>query len=107
MKKLADLVRYLHKYAEDPVGWQEPTIYAAEPWSAHSEAIISWSMPKGGLPDDAARLRLVRFVEVRSAIELLAEDYDRLTTEGRFDELCALLISRATDMASEKPRSRR
>ena len=107
MTTLADIVRDLRSYAEDPVGWQEPTIYATEPWSAYSDAIISWSMPKGGLPDDAARLRLVRFVEVRSAIELLAEDYDRLTTVGRFDEICVLLISRVMDMASEKPRSRR
>jgi hypothetical protein len=64
-------------------------------------------MPKGGLREVAARLRLVRFVEVRSVIELLAEDYERLTTVGRPDELCAQLISLAMDMAFGKPRGRR
>jgi len=49
-------------------------------------------MPKGGLPDDAATLHLVRFVEVRLAIDLLAQDYDRLMAAGRFEEICALLI---------------
>ena len=107
MNTLEDIVRDLHSFDEDPVSWQEPTIYASEPWASHSVAIVSWSMPKGGLPDDAARLRLVRFVEVRSAIELMAEDYGPLTAVGRFDHLCALLISRVMDRASEKPRSRR
>jgi hypothetical protein len=31
--------------------WQELTIYAKEPWTAHSQAIVCWSMPKGGLPE--------------------------------------------------------
>jgi hypothetical protein len=92
MPTLGEIVCDLHSYDEEPVSWQAPTIYAAEPWTANAQAIVRWSLPKGGLPDDAATLRLVRFVEVRSAIKLLAEEYEQLTTADRPDELCALLI---------------
>jgi hypothetical protein len=100
MTTLADVVRNLRSHDEDPFSWQEPTIYAAEPWTAQSQALVSWSMPKGGLPEDAAQLRLVRLVEVRTAIKLLAENYDQLLAAGRFDEICALLISRVITVAS-------
>jgi hypothetical protein len=99
MSTLADIVRGLSRYDEEPVSWQEPTIYAAEPWAARSRAIVSWSLPRGGLPDDAAKLRLVRLVEVRSAVTLLADKYTELVRADRLDELCALLIARVQELA--------
>jgi len=57
-------------------------------------------MPKGGLPDDAARLQLVRLVEVRLAIKLLNSDYEVLTRAHRYDELSNLLIERAQDLVA-------
>jgi hypothetical protein len=97
MTTLSDIVRDLQRYNEEPVSWQEPTIYAEEPWTANSQAIVCWSLPKGGLPDDAAKLRLVRVVEVRSAVSLLTDKYDQLVRD-RLDELCVLLIARVQEL---------
>jgi len=94
MTTLADILRHLRTYDQEPYAWQEPTIYPAEPWSASAQAIVTWSMPKGGLPDDAAKLGLVRVIEVRGAIKLLADQFDQLVKEDRMDELCALLVVR-------------
>ena len=98
MTTLSDIVLNLRSYDEEPVSWQELTIYAEEPWTAHSQAIVCWSMPKGGLPDAAAKLRLVRLVEVRSAVRLLADKYDQLAFGDRLDELCTLLIARVNEL---------
>lgn len=104
---LVDIVRNLRSYSEEPVGGQEPTIYAAEPWTAYSQAIVSWSMPKGGLPDDVAAFRLVRFVEVQSAIRLLAGEYDQLMASDCLDELCVLLIAQVNKLVTSQASSRR
>lgn len=101
MTTLAGILRDLRSYDEEPVSGQEPTIYAAEPWAPHSPAIVSWSITKGGLPDDAAKLRLVRLVEVRSALRLLADQYDHLVLEDRLDELSALLLTRVQYVTSQ------
>jgi hypothetical protein len=101
MTTLLDIVRDLRSYDEKPVSWQEPTIYAEEPWATNSQAIVCWSPAKGGLPDDAAKLRLVRLVEVRSAVSLLADKYDQLARD-RLDELCVLLIARVQELPRRK-----
>ena len=101
MTTLSDIVCNLRSYDEESVSGQELTIYAEEPWTAHSQAIVCWSLPKGGLPYDAAKLRLVRLVEVRSAVSLLADKYDQLVTY-RLDELCALLIVRVQELTRRK-----
>jgi hypothetical protein len=98
MTTLADIIRDLRSHDKEPFSGQEPTIYAAEPWSPHSRAIVSWSIEKGGLPDDAARLHLVRLLEVRAALRLLADRYHSLVLEDRQEELCALLITRVQDL---------
>jgi hypothetical protein len=95
---LSDIVRDLRRYDDEPRGSQERAIYAQEPWSAESQAIISWSMPKGGLPEDAANLHLVRLIETRPALRLLMPEYDQLLSDGRLDELCALLIARVREL---------
>jgi hypothetical protein len=96
---LADIVRDLRRYDEEPIGWQEPTIYAEEPWSASSRAIVSWSAPKGGLPDAATTLRLVRLMDVRKSLRLLNDEYDQLLAAHRLEELCTLLIERVEHLA--------
>ena len=75
---LADIVRDLRRYDEEPIGWQEPTIYAEKPWSASSPAIVSWSEPKGGLPGAVTTLRLVRLMDVRKSLRMLKDEYDHL-----------------------------
>ena len=92
---LADVVRDLRTYDEDEVSWQAPTIYCAEPWLAHSEALVTWSMPKGGLPEPARKRRLVRLIEVRAALHVLGSRYDQFVSTN-LDELCAVLIEHVT-----------
>jgi hypothetical protein len=91
---LADVVRSLRDYAEQPAPWQEPTIYSAEPWRSSSEALVAWGSSKGGLPEEAARRGLVRLIEVRAALRLLGRDFDTLVRENRIEDLCSNLIAR-------------
>jgi hypothetical protein len=71
-----------------------PTIYATEPWSPSSEAIVAWGSLKGGVPPEAAERRMVRLVEVAGAVTLLEDQYHALATTQRYDELCNLLLER-------------
>jgi hypothetical protein len=99
---LSDIVRDLRHYDEEPVSFQQPTIYVEEPWVAGSKAVVSWSMQSGGLPSVPAELRLVRLIEVRSALRLLLGEYDLLVTAGRLDELCALLVARVRQLVHDR-----
>ena len=101
MTTLLDIVRDLRRHDDEPISSQQPTIYAEEPWSAESAAIVSWSTPRGGLPEDAAKSRLVRLIEVRSALRLLAGEYDQLLVGNRLDELCAMLIGRVRELVRD------
>jgi hypothetical protein len=73
-----------------------PTIYAAEPWSPSSEALVAWGSMSGGLPAEAAERRMVRLIEVEGAIELLEDRYFDLSAARRYDELSNLLVQRVT-----------
>jgi hypothetical protein len=98
---LLDIVRDLRRYDDEPISSQQPTIYAEEPWSAESAAIVSWSTPRGGLPEDAAKPRLVRLIVVRPALRLLMGEYDQLLAGNRLDQLCVLLIARVRELVSD------
>jgi hypothetical protein len=89
---LSDVIRDLRSYDEGEVSFQEPSIYVAEPWSSTSEAVVEWSLPKGGLPDTAAKRLLLYFISVRGALRVLGGQYDTLVRHGRVEELCALLV---------------
>jgi hypothetical protein len=89
---LSDLIRDLRSYDKGEVSFQEPSIYVAQPWLSTSEAVVEWSMPKGGLPDTAAKRLLLYLISVRGALKVLGGQYDALVRGGRVDELCVLLI---------------
>jgi hypothetical protein len=89
---LSDVIRDLRRYDEGEVSYQEPSIYAAEPWGPGSEAVVEWSVPKGGLPGTAAKRLLMYLTSVRGALQALGPGYDSMVHEGRVDELCGLLI---------------
>jgi hypothetical protein len=93
----ADIMRELRKYGEDPGAWEELSIYVADPQAPQSEAIVEWSMAKGGLPENAARRLLYYVAPVRQALALLGDDYDVLKAEGRITELCETLMRRAQE----------
>lgn len=91
---LGEIIRRLPQFDEEPVSWQEPSIYAKEPMQSSSEAVVEWSLPKGGLPAQAAEKLLYYFVPVRKALELLGNDYEHLLKADKIEELCALLAIR-------------
>ena len=89
---LSDVIRDLRSYDKGEVSSQEPSIYAAAPWLSTSEAIVEWSLPKGGLPDTAAKRLLLYLISVRGALRVLGGGYDTLVCHGRVEELCVLLV---------------
>ena len=100
MATLLEVIRDLREFDAEPVSFQEPTIYASEPWSPASEALVEWCPPKGGLPEGAARRRLVRVIEVRQALILLADCYSQRSHLGEHEAIAEILIERVS------PRSR-
>jgi hypothetical protein len=91
---LSDVVRILELLRTEQSQYMMPSIYAAEPWSPSSEALVAWSPMRGGLPPEPAERRLVRLIEVEGAIELLKDRYRHLSADRRYDELSTLLIER-------------
>jgi hypothetical protein len=56
---------------------EELTIYAKEPWSCDSEAVLAREPDAGGLPPEAAAIGATYFIEVESAVGALPSDYRR------------------------------
>jgi hypothetical protein len=75
------------------------TIYAAEPWTGDSLALVAYEPDEGGLPPDAVRLKLSYFLEIEIANEILSE----WTSAGRARfsnaEICQRFIDYATNDA--------
>jgi hypothetical protein len=71
-----------------------PTIYAEEPWSPTSEAVVAYGSLHGGLPSEAAKRGMVRFIEVASAAAILKNTYSEFAESGLYSELCLTLINR-------------
>ena len=90
---LSDVIRELRSYDQGEVSFQEPSIYVAEPWLPTSAAVVEWSLPKGGLPDAAAKPLLLYLISVQGALRALGDQYDALVRDGRVDELCVLLVA--------------
>ena len=71
-----------------------PTIYAIEPWSPSSEALVAYGSLHGGLPPEAAKRAMVRFFEVSGAVAILKHSYSEFAETGLYHELCLTLINR-------------
>ena len=91
---LREVVAMLDLLRTDESQWMVPTIYAREPWDPESEALVAWAPMRGGLPDAAARAKMVRLTEVKSAMSLIQDQSYRLRAAGDLDALCSLLIQR-------------
>ena len=74
---------------------EESTIYAAEPWTADSQAIIAPEPDTGGLPAKAKKLGLAYFLEVFVARDFLEEWIGNLDAEPTLQEKCSRLIEYA------------
>jgi hypothetical protein len=75
---------------------QDATIYAAEPWTAESSAIVAIEPDSGGIPEDASRLGLRYFLEVSEARDFLEGWESTLgrspTEQERWDRLIRYVI---------------
>jgi hypothetical protein len=71
-----------------------PTIYAEEPWSPSSEALVAHGSLHGGLPPEAAKRGMVRLIEVAGAVAILKNAYSEFAESGLYAELCLTLINR-------------
>ena len=84
--KLIDVVRDLRSFDDDL------TIYAAEPWSPDSMAILAMEPPSGGIPAEALHFQMAYFIEVFIAIEFLEGVADNCHTKPSLEESCLRLI---------------
>ena len=71
------------------------TIYASDPWTAHSQVVVAPELDSAGLPFDAQKLGLKYFLEVFLAKEFLESWVANLSRESTIDEKCARLIQYA------------
>jgi hypothetical protein len=78
---------------------QDATIYAAEPWSAKSAAMVAIEPDSGGIPEDAATRGLEYFLEVAVARDFLEGWESTLDSTPTELERCARLIRYAIDDA--------
>ena len=99
---LSDVVRMLNLLRTEEAQYLVPTIYAAEPWTPRSEALVALGSLKDGLPPEVAARRMVRLIEVEGAIELLKDRYFDLRAADRYDELSTLLIQRVIQRNSTR-----
>lgn len=93
VRTLADVTACLSEFD------QTCTIYAAEPWTAGSSAIVDYEPDEGGLPAEAIRLGLIYFLEIEIANDV-ADGWIR-TQERRPDSaaICQRLIDYAVNDA--------
>ena len=75
----------------------EATIYAAEPWSDESQAVIAFEPEEGGKPVEAEHLTY--FLEVFVARDFFEDWEPTLESSPTLQERCARLIEYATNDA--------
>jgi hypothetical protein len=77
----------------------ELTVYAAEPWTAGSKAVVAREPGSGGLPAEAQTLGLKYFLEVAIARDFLKGWASSLGHEPSNQEQCDRLIQYAINDA--------
>jgi hypothetical protein len=91
--KLIEAIRDLNALDE------ESTIYASQPWSENSEAIVAREQELGGLPTEAERLGLSYFLEVFVARDFVEDWTASLDPQPTLQQTCARLIKYAVNDA--------
>jgi hypothetical protein len=74
---------------------QESTIYASEPWTEDSTALIATEPEEGGIPSNAAKLGLKYFLEVFVARDFIEDWMASLDAKPTPQEKCSRLIQYA------------
>jgi hypothetical protein len=90
---LAEAIRDLDSLDE------ESTIYAAEPWSADSQAVVVPEPDSGSLPTEARKLGLKYFLEVSITREFLEGWVGSLEAEPTTQDMVTRVIQYAVDDA--------
>lgn len=72
------------------------TIYAAEPWTRNSSAIVAPEPVIGGLPPEVIKLGMKYFLEVFIARDFLEDWKSSLGIEPTLEQQCERLIKYAT-----------
>lgn len=78
---------------------QESTIYASEPWTSESNALVALEPSDGGLPPAAEAVGLKYFLEVFIAREFIEGWLASLGAEPTLREKCSRLIQYAVNDA--------
>jgi len=89
--KLSEIIRDLEKHEA------EATIYAEEPWSEDSLAVVAFEPDDGGLPEDAENLSY--FLEVFVARDFLEDWMPSLEPPPTLQEQCTRLTQYAINDA--------
>lgn len=71
------------------------TIYAVEPWTCDSLALVALAPDEGGVASSAARMGAAYFIEVFIAREFLEDWIETLTAPTSTRALCQRLIEYA------------
>jgi len=85
--------------ADLPVLDQEATIYAAQPWTGESKAVVANESHAGGLPEVAKAAGLKYFIEVAIARDFLEGWASTLDHAPSAQESCDRLIQYAINDA--------
>jgi hypothetical protein len=88
MMRLSDIVKELSSTD------QELTIYVAEPWSPHSQAMLAREPDEGGVPAEASGAHMTYFLEVFIAQEFV-RDLVAALSDSSLDDLCERLVKYA------------
>ncbi|MBR1121476.1 hypothetical protein JQ628_08140 [Bradyrhizobium lablabi] len=91
--RLGDIVTSLSKFD------RSDTIYAAEPWTEDSSALVAYEPESGGLPREAAEAGMKYFLEVDIASEVLEDWIASLQDEPSASATCERLIEYAINDA--------
>jgi hypothetical protein len=86
---LKDVIRDISSFDE------EHTIYAREPWTAESDAIVVWD-PDEGDPPEPGPLGLKYFLEVFITLEVIEGLMSNIDYTPTLDQICETVIYYAT-----------
>lgn len=91
--RLADIAERLSEFDSND------TIYASEPWTAASDAIVAPEPETGGLPAEAAEGGMKYFLEVSIASDFVVHWAASLKEEPNSSAVCQRLIAYAINDA--------
>jgi hypothetical protein len=77
----------------------EDTIYASEPWTENSEAVVAREPDEGGLPSDALHAGTKYFLEVGIANEVMQDWVASLNERPEPSAVCRRVIDYAINDA--------